>query len=42
MRPPPGQKPKVLMKIVENCEEIRILDCQLLKKIINLLSLEGE
>ena len=36
MKSAPGQKPKVLTKIVEPCEEIRILFCDLIKKMIEL------
>lgn len=37
MRPAPGQKPKVLLKLVENCEEIRLLYCGLMKRILSLV-----
>lgn len=37
LRPQPGQKPKVMLKLVENCEEIRLVYCELVKKIITLL-----
>lgn len=37
MRPAPGQKPKVLLKLIENCEEIRLLYCALMKRILSLV-----
>lgn len=37
MRPAPGQKPKVIVKLVEKCEEIRMLYCTLMKKILSLV-----
>lgn len=37
MRPAPGQKPKVLMKLVEPCEEIRLLYCTLMRKLLSLV-----
>lgn len=37
MRPQPGQKPKVMLKLIENCEEIRIMYCGLIKRIVLLL-----
>ena len=36
MRPAPGQKPKSMIKVVETCEEIRILFCSLIGKILSL------
>jgi hypothetical protein len=37
MRPAPGQKPKVMLKLIENCEEIRLLYCTLMKRILSLV-----
>ena len=37
MRPAPGQKPKVLVKVIETCEEVRILYCSLLRNVLILL-----
>lgn len=37
MRPQPGQKPKVMLKVNETCEEIRQLYSSLIKRIIMLL-----
>ena len=37
MRPAPGQKPKVIVKLVEQCEEIRLLFCTLMSKILSLV-----
>ena len=40
MRPPPGQKPKVLIRIEEKSEEVRALYCKLLQKIIGLTEVD--
>jgi hypothetical protein len=37
MRPAPGQKPKVVVKLVEQCEEIRLLYVTLMQKILSLV-----
>ena len=37
MRPAPGQKPKVISKLNENCEEIRLLYCLLMRRILSLV-----
>lgn len=37
MRPQPGQKPKVMLKVNETCEEIRQLYSSLIRRIIVLL-----
>ena len=37
MRPAPGQKPKMLIKLLENCEEVRMLYCTLMKRILSLV-----
>lgn len=41
MRPAPGQKPKVIVKLVEQCEEIRLLFVTLMRKVLSLVE-EGE
>ena len=37
MRPAPGQKPKILVHLTENCEEIRIQYVVMMNKIILLV-----
>lgn len=39
MRPPPGQKPHVVIKLVETSEEVRLAICKLLEKIIGLVDI---
>ncbi len=40
MRPAPGQKPKVIVKLVEQCEEIRLLFVTLMRKVLSLVEEE--
>lgn len=40
MRPPPGQKPKIIVRLQEQSEEIRSLYCRLMQKILGLTEAE--
>ena len=39
MRPPPNQKPHVVIKLVETSEEVRMMVCKLVEKIIGLVDI---
>lgn len=40
MRPPPGQKPRVIIRLQEPSEEVRMLYCKLMQKLMGLTEAE--